>query len=260
MARTALSIGANTFQFFTRNPRGGKARALDLDDIEAYNRFARKNGIGTIVAHAPYTMNLCSDKASVREFGRDVLREDLERLQHIDHVVYNLHPGSHVGQGRDRGMAMIADALNQVLTGDIKTPVLLETMAGKGSEIGSAFGDLAGIIDGVVHKDKMGVCMDSCHMYDAGYDVAGGLDQLLSEFDRLVGLDRLQAFHLNDSKNEAGSGKDRHAKIGEGTMGLEAVVRIIRHPLLQGLPFILETPNEVDGYAREIALLRSLAG
>ncbi len=260
MAKTALSIRANTFQYFTRNPRGGTARALDRDDIAAYNLFAAENGIGTIVAHAPYTMNLCSDKTQIREFARAVMREDLERLQYVDHVVYNFHPGSHVGQGQDQGIAMIADALNQVLTEEIKTPVLLETMAGKGSEIGRSFGELAQIIDGVELKEKIGVCMDSCHVHDAGYDLVNRLDDVLDEFDRLVGLDRLQAFHLNDSKNERGVGKDRHAKIGEGTIGLEAMARIIRHPKLRHLPFNLETPNELDGYAGEIVLLRSLAG
>lgn len=260
MGKTALSIGANTFQFFTRNPRGGTARTLDKEDIQAYNLFARENGIGTIVAHAPYTMNLCSDKAHIREFARNTMREDLDRLQFFDHVVYNFHPGSHVGQGPDQGIAMIIEALNQVLSDEINTPVLLETMAGRGSEIGRSFGELARIIDGLVLKDKIGVCMDSCHVHDAGYDVGHRLDLVLDEFDRLVGLDRLWAFHLNDSKNERGSGKDRHAKIGEGRIGLEALVSMIRHPRLKHLPFTLETPNELDGYAGEIELLRGLAG
>lgn len=260
MAKTALSIKANTFQYFTRNPRGGTARALDTDDIRAYKLFAKENGIGTLVAHAAYTMNLCSDKPQIREFARTIMREDLESLQHLDHVVYNFHPGSHVGQGRDQGIAMIVDSLNQVLTDEIKTPVLLETMAGKGSEIGRSFEELARIIDGVVLKDKVGVCMDSCHVHDAGYDVVGQLDAVLDDFDRLIGLDRLGAFHLNDSRNERASGKDRHAAIGQGTMGLDALVRMIRHPKLRHLPFILETPNQLEGYAREIELLRSLAG
>lgn len=260
MAKTALSIKANTFQYFTRNPRGGTARALDTGDIRAYNLFAKENGIGTIVAHAAYTMNLCSDKPRVREFARTIMREDLESLQHLDQVVYNFHPGSHVGQGRDQGIAMIIDGLNQVLTDEIKTPVLLETMAGKGSEIGRSFEELARIIDGVVLKDKVGVCMDSCHIHDAGYHVVGQLDAVLDDFDRLIGLDRLGAIHLNDSRNERASGKDRHAAIGQGTMGLDALVRMIRHPKLRHLPFILETPNQLEGYAREIELLRSLAG
>ncbi len=257
MGETALSIRASTFQYFTRNPRGGSARPLDLEDMAAFNEFARRHGIGTIVAHAPYTLNLCSNKPEVREFARMTMRDDLERLQHIDHVVYNFHPGSHVGQGADEGIAMIVDALNEVLTEEIKTPVLLETMAGKGSEIGRSFGELARIIDGVHLKEKMGVCMDSCHMNDAGYDVVNGLDGLIEAFDREVGLERVKAFHLNDSMNSFGSAKDRHAKIGEGEIGLEAIVRIINHPKLRHLPFNLETPNELDGYAREIQLLRS---
>ncbi|MGI6508747.1 MAG: deoxyribonuclease IV [Saccharofermentanales bacterium] len=256
MGETAVSIDANTFQYFTRNPRGGAARALDLDDIAAYNAYAAENAFGTIVAHAPYTMNLCSNKPRVREFAREMMRDDLERLQHVDNVVYNFHPGSHVGQGVDAGIEMIIDAINAVLTEEIKTPILLETMAGKGSEIGRSFEELARIIDGVTLQDKIGVCMDSCHMHDAGYDVVNDLDGLLGEFDRLVGLDRVKAFHLNDSMNPFGSGKDRHAKIGEGTLGLDAIVRIVNHPKLRDLPFNLETPNELDGYANEIVLLR----
>ncbi|HHX19864.1 MAG TPA: deoxyribonuclease IV [Clostridiaceae bacterium] len=256
MGETAVSIDANTFQYFTRNPRGGAARALDLDDIAAYNAYAAENAFGTIVAHAPYTMNLCSNKPRVREFAREMMRDDLERLQHVDNVVYNFHPGSHVGQGVDAGIEMIIDAINAVLTEEIKTPILLETMAGKGSEIGRSFEELARIIDGVILKDKIGVCMDSCHMHDAGYDVVNDLDGVLGEFDRLVGLDRVKAFHLNDSMNPFGSGKDRHAKIGEGTLGLDAIVRIVNHPKLRDLPFNLETPNELDGYANEIVLLR----
>ncbi len=256
MGKTALSIEANTFQFFTRNPRGGAARPLDLDDIAAFNTFAKENGIGTIVAHAPYTLNLCSNKPEVREFARNTMRDDLERLQHVDDVVYNFHPGSHVGQGVDEGIEMIVDAINAVLTEDIKTPLLLETMAGKGSEIGRSFEELRRIIDGVHFRDKMGVCMDSCHMNDAGYDVVNDLDGLIDEFDRVVGLDRVKAFHLNDSMNPFGSGKDRHAKIGEGELGLDAIVRIVNHPKLRHLPFNLETPNELDGYEREIELLR----
>ena len=247
MGETAVSIDANTFQYFTRNPRGGAARALDLDDIAAYNAYAAENAFGTIVAHAPYTMNLCSNKPRVREFAREMMRDDLERLQHVDNVVYNFHPGSHVGQGVDAGIEMIIDAINAVLTEEIKTPILLETMAGKGSEIGRSFEELARIIDGVILKDKIGVCMDSCHMHDAGYDVVNDLDGVLGEFDRLVGLDRVKAFHLNDSMNPFGSGKDRHAKIGEGTLGLDAIVRIVNHPKLRDLPFNLETPNELDG-------------
>ncbi len=256
MGETAVSINANTFQYFTRNPRGGAARALDLDDIAAFNLYAAENAFGTIVAHAPYTMNLCSNKPRVREFAREMMRNDLERLQHVDNVVYNFHPGSHVGQGVDMGIEVIIDAINAVLTEEINTPILLETMAGKGSEIGRSFEELARIIDGVVLRDKIGVCMDSCHMHDAGYDVVNDLDGVLDEFDRLVGLDRVKAFHLNDSMNPFGSGKDRHAKIGEGVLGLDAIVRIVNHPKLRDLPFNLETPNELDGYAKEIVLLR----
>ena len=248
LTQTRFSIHAQP----ARRCRSG----LDLDDIAAYNAYAAENAFGTIVAHAPYTMNLCSNKPRVREFAREMMRDDLERLQHVDNVVYNFHPGSHVGQGVDAGIEMIIDAINAVLTEEIKTPILLETMAGKGSEIGRSFEELARIIDGVILKDKIGVCMDSCHMHDAGYDVVNDLDGVLGEFDRLVGLDRVKAFHLNDSMNPFGSGKDRHAKIGEGTLGLDAIVRIVNHPKLRDLPFNLETPNELDGYANEIVLLR----
>ncbi|HZK29310.1 MAG TPA: deoxyribonuclease IV [Clostridia bacterium] len=258
MAETAVSIQANTFQFFSRNPRGGRARPLDPDDIAAYNSYAAENGIGTIVAHAPYTMNLCSDKAHIRQFARDMMRDDLERLRHVDRVVYNFHPGSHVGQGVDDGIALIIEALNDVLTDDMRTPVLLETMAGKGSEIGRTFDELGLIIEGLTRKDKIGVCMDTCHLHDAGYDIVNDLDGVLEEFDHKIGLDRLYAFHLNDSKNELGSHKDRHEKIGHGAIGLDAIRRIIRHPKLKDLPFNLETPNELQGYAQEIALLRGM--
>lgn len=257
MGKEALSIGANTFQFFTRNPRGGSVKALDLDDMAAYNRLADEHGFGTIVAHAPYTLNLCSDKPRVREFGREVMRDDLERLQNIDRVVYNFHPGSHVGQGEEAGIEMIIEALNDILTEDIKTPVLLETMAGKGSEIGYRFEHLRRIIDGVHLKSKLGVCMDSCHISDAGYDVIGDFDAVLDEFDRIVGLERLYAFHLNDSKNDPASRKDRHEKIGEGTLGLDTIVSIINNPRIAHLPFALETPNDLNGYAKEIELLRA---
>ena len=258
MGETARSIDANTFQYFTRNPRGGTAKALDLDDVRAFNDFAKEEGIGTIVAHAPYTMNLCSDKAHIRAFAKEMMRDDLLRLQHVDHVVYNFHPGSHVGQGVDEGIRLIIDAINEVLTEEINTTILLETMAGKGSEIGRSFEELARIIEGVHRNDKIGVCMDSCHVHDAGYDIVNDLDGVIEAFDRVVGLERLKAFHLNDSKNDFGSGKDRHAKIGEGTIGLEAVVRIISHSELCHLPFSLETPNELEGYAEEITLLRGL--
>ncbi|MCK9350940.1 MAG: deoxyribonuclease IV [Clostridiaceae bacterium] len=256
MGETARSIEANTFQFFTRNPRGGTAKPLNLEDIAAYNAYAKTHAIGTIVAHAPYTMNLCSDKSHIREFARSMMRDDLERLQHVDNVVYNFHPGSHVGQGVDLGIRMIIEAINEVLTKEITTPILLETMAGKGSEIGRSFEEIKTIIDGVHFQDKIGVCMDSCHVYDAGYDVVTKLNEVIDSFDDIVGIDRLQAFHLNDSKNDFGSGKDRHAKIGEGSLGLQTIVNIINHPKLKDLPFNLETPNELDGYAQEIKLLR----
>lgn len=256
MGETARSIGANTFQFFTRNPRGGTAKPLNLEDIAAYNAYAKEHAIGTIVAHAPYTMNLCSDKSHIREFARSMMRDDLERLQHVDNVVYNFHPGSHVGQGGDLGIRMIIEAINEVLTKEITTPILLETMAGKGSEIGRSFEELQRIIEGVHFQDKIGVCMDSCHVYDAGYDVVTKLNEVIDSFDDIVGIDRLQAFHLNDSKNDFGSGKDRHAKIGEGSLGLQTIINIINHPKLKDLPFNLETPNELDGYAQEIKLLR----
>ena len=256
MGETARSIGAYTFQFFTRNPRGGTAKPLNLEDIAAYNAYAKEHAIGTIVAHAPYTMNLCSDKSHIREFARSMMRDDLERLQHVDNVVYNFHPGSHVGQGVDLGIRMIIEAINEVLTKEITTPILLETMAGKGSEIGRSFEEIKTIIDGVHFQDKIGVCMDSCHVYDAGYDVVTKLNEVIDSFDDIVGIDRLQAFHLNDSKNDFGSGKDRHAKIGEGSLGLQTIINIINHPKLKDLPFNLETPNELDGYAQEIKLLR----
>ena len=256
MGETARSIGANTFQFFTRNPRGGTAKPLNLEDIAAYNAYAKEHAIGTIVAHAPYTMNLCSDKSHIREFARSMMRDDLERLQHVDNVVYNFHPGSHVGQGVDLGIRMIIEAINEVLTKEITTPILLETMAGKGSEIGRSFEELQRIIEGVHFQDKIGVCMDSCHVYDAGYDVVTKLNEVIDSFDDIVGIDRLQAFHLNDSKNDFGSGKDRHAKIGAGSLGLQTIINIINHPKLKDLPFNLETPNELDGYAQEIKLLR----
>lgn len=258
MGKTATSIDANTFQYFTRNPRGGKARPLDLDDIEAFNAYAKEHGIGVIIAHAPYTMNLCSKKPSVRAFARDIMRDDLERLQHVDRVVYNFHPGSHVGQGVEVGIEMIVEALNEVVTPEIKTPVLLETMAGKGSEVGRSFEEIKSILDGVRDPSQFGVCMDSCHMSDAGYDVIGDFDGVLRQFDETIGLEYVKAFHLNDSKNAPGAQKDRHEKIGQGTLGLETVATIIRHPKLKDLPFALETPNELPGYAEEIQLLRSL--
>lgn len=258
MGRTALSIGANTFQFFTRNPRGSKAKAIDPADVAAFLALAAENGFGTLVAHAPYTINPCSKDEHTREFARMTLADDLKRMEHLPGNVYNFHPGSHTGQGMETGIAQIAETLNAILTPDIRTTVLLETMSGKGSEVGSRFEELREIIDRVALSDKLGVCLDTCHVSDAGYDIADDLDGVLTEFDRVIGLERLKAVHINDSLNLRGAHKDRHARIGEGCLGAEALGRVVRHPALQGLPFVLETPNELAGYAREIALLKAL--
>ena len=260
MGRTALSIGANTFQFFTRNPRGSKAKAIDPADVAAFLALAAEHGFGTLVAHAPYTINPCSKDERTREFARMTLADDLKRMEHIPGNVYNFHPGSHTGQGMEAGIGQIAETLNAILTPDIRTTVLLETMSGKGSEVGSRFEELREIIDRVELSDKLGVCLDTCHVSDAGYDIADDPDGVLAEFDRVIGLDRLRAVHVNDSLNPVGSHKDRHARIGEGCLGAEALGRVVRHPALQGLPFVLETPNELPGYAREIALLKELHG
>ena len=260
MGRTALSIGANTFQFFTRNPRGSKAKAVDPADVAAFLALAAENEFGTLVAHAPYTINPCSKDEHTREFARMTLADDLKRMEHLPGNVYNFHPGSHTGQGMETGIAQIAETLNAILTPGIRTTVLLETMSGKGSEVGSRFEELREIIDRVALSDKLGVCLDTCHVSDAGYDIADDPDGVLAEFDRVIGLDRLRAVHVNDSLNPRGSHKDRHARIGEGCLGAEALGRVVRHPALQGLPFVLETPNELPGYAREIALLKELHG
>ena len=260
MGKTALSIGASTFQFFTRNPRGSKAKAIDPADVAAFLELAAENGFGTLVAHAPYTINPCSKDEHTREFARMTLADDLKRMEHIPGNVYNFHPGSHTGQGMETGIGQIAETLNAILTPDIRTTVLLETMSGKGSEVGSRFEELREIIDRVELSDKLGVCLDTCHVSDAGYDIADDPDGVLAEFDRVIGLDRLRAVHVNDSLNPVGSHKDRHARIGEGCLGAEALGRVVRHPALQGLPFVLETPNELPGYAREIALLKELHG
>ena len=260
MGRTALSIGANTFQFFTRNPRGSKAKAIDPADVAAFLALAAENGFGTLVAHAPYTINPCSKDEHTREFARMTLADDLKRMEHLPGNVYNFHPGSHTGQGMETGIAQIAETLNAILTPGLRTTVLLETMSGKGSEVGSRFEELREIIDRVALSDKLGVCLDTCHVSDAGYDIINDLDGVLTEFDRVIGLDRLRAVHVNDSLNPVGSHKDRHARIGEGCLGAEALGRVVRHPALQGLPFVLETPNELPGYAREIALLKELHG
>ena len=256
MGRQAAEIGANVFQFFTRNPRGGSVKALDLADIEAFLAFSQEQCFGPLLAHAPYTMNLCAAKPELREFACQTIKEDLARLELLPNVMFNFHPGSHVRQGAETGVALIADALNDILSEGGKTPILLETTAGKGSEVGRTFEELRAIIDKTEQKERLGVCLDTCHVYDGGYDILQDLDGVLAEFDSIVGLERLHAIHLNNSKNPIASHKDRHEKIGEGTLGLEGLTRVINHPKLRNLPFYLETPNELDGYAQEIALLR----
>lgn len=260
MGRTALDIGATTFAFFTRNPRGGKAKAIDPDDVAALRALMEKNGFGKLVAHAPYTMNLCSAKAATVDFARRAMADDLVRMESLPGNYYNFHPGSHVKQGAERGIELICEGLNEVLEPGIRTTVLLETMAGKGTEVGRSFEELARIIDGVEHDELLGVCLDTCHVWDGGYDVVGDLDGVLDEFDRVIGLDRLRALHLNDSKNPRGSHKDRHERIGEGCIGAEAFRAVVTNPRLRDLPMILETPNELPGYAAEISLLRGFAG
>lgn len=256
MGKESLKIDANTFQFFTRNPRGGNAKPLDLEDVSSFLDYARENGINRILAHAPYTLNPCSGDEKLRDFARRTMEDDLQRLEHTPGNYYNFHPGSHVKQGVEQGIAYIADALNQVLKPEQKTIVLLETMAGKGSEVGRNFEELREILDRVEQPGLMGVCLDTCHVWDGGYDIVEHLDEVVGEFDRVIGLGRLKAIHLNDSKNPLGAHKDRHAKIGEGYIGKDALIRIVNHPALKGLPFYLETPNELDGYKAEIALLR----
>ncbi len=256
MGKEAVSIGANTFQFFTRNPRGSKAKAIDEKDVARFLEYTKGQGISQILAHAPYTLNCCSGDARVREFALETMADDLARMEYIPGNCYNFHPGSHVGQGIQKGIQLIAKTLNQILKPEQHTTVLLETMAGKGSEVGSRFEELAQIIERVELKDKLGVCLDTCHVYDAGYDIVDHLEEVLEEFDQTIGLERLKAVHLNDSKNPFASHKDRHEKIGEGALGLEAFYRIVEHPRLKDLPFYLETPNELEGYAAEIRLLR----
>ena len=258
MGKEAVKLGANTFQFFTRNPRGGSVKPLDLEDVEAYRIFAKEKGIGKILAHAPYTMNSCAADAGIREFAQRVMREDLERLSFLPEAMYNFHPGSHVKQGADVGIQKIADMLNSVLSPDTKTLVLLETMAGKGTEVGRSFAELQAILERVELREKMGVCLDTCHVFDGGYDIVHDLEGVLSEFDRIIGLEHLHAVHLNDSKNPLGSHKDRHASLDEGEIGIEALSAIVNHPAFAELPFLLETPNDAAGYKREIAWLKSL--
>ena len=259
MGRQALELEADTFQFFTRNPRGSRAKDLDAADAAALVQLMAEHRFAPIIAHAPYTLNLCGESEGNREFARETMADDLRRLEHVPGQYYNFHPGSHVGQGVETGIDLIAQGLNAILTPDLHTTVLLETMAGKGSEVGSRFEELRAILDRVELSAKMGVCLDTCHVSDGGYDIIRDLDGVLEEFDRILGLNRLKAVHLNDSKNPPGSRKDRHACIGQGEIGLEALARVVRHPALRDLPFCLETPNELPGYRREIALMRELA-
>ena len=260
MGKRAVELDASTFAFFTRNPRGGNAKALDPDDVAALRDTLEVHGFGKLVAHAPYTYNLCSAKPETVAFARRAMAEDLERMESLPHNYYNFHPGSHVKQGADRGIELICEGLNEVLVPGQSAIVLLETMAGKGTEVGRSFEELARIIDGVDHDELLGVCLDTCHVSDGGYDVVGDLQGMLDEFDRVIGLGRLRALHLNDSKNPCGAHKDRHEKLGQGHLGWECFERVVRHPLLRTLPMVLETPNDLDGYAAEIAHLRELAG
>lgn len=258
MGKVAMSIGANTFQFFTRNPRGGKAKDIDPEDAKRLIKILEENNFAKILAHAPYTLNCCSGDERTREFALETMTDDLKRMEFTPGNMYNFHPGSHVGQGVEAGIEMIAETLNKSMFPDMTTTVLLETMAGKGSEVGSKFQELREIIDRTALNDKIGVCLDTCHVNDGGYDIVNDLENVLSEFDRIIGINRLKAIHLNDSKNPLAAHKDRHEKIGEGCIGLDAFERIINNPNLCNLPFFLETPNELDGYEKEIALLRSL--
>lgn len=258
MLKQAQEIGANTFQFFTRNPRGGSAKAIDEKDVETFLELMKSQNFPVILAHAPYTLNCCSAKPETREFALNTFADDLKRMEYTPNQLYNFHPGSHVGQGEEVGIEQIAEILNKVLFPEMTTTVLLETMAGKGTEIGRSFEELRAIIDRVELSDKMGVCLDTCHIHDGGYDIVNDLDGVLEAFDRVIGLDRLKAIHLNDSKNPIAAHKDRHEKIGEGYIRLDAFERIINHPSLKHLPFFLETPNDLDGYAKEIEILRKL--
>lgn len=256
MAKQAVSIGANTFQFFTRNPRGGKAKEINEDDVKAFLEYSKEHGINRILAHAPYTLNACSADRGIREFAKNTMADDLKRMEYTPWNYYNFHPGSHVGQGVEVGIDFIAEMLNEILTKEQTTTVLLETMSGKGSEVGRNFEELKAIIDKVKLKDKLGVCLDTCHIWDGGYDVVNNFDGVLDEFDKIIGLEKLKAIHLNDSKNDLASHKDRHEKIGEGKIGLDAISKIINNDRIKNLPFYLETPNEIDGYEREIELLK----
>ena len=256
MAKQAVSIGANTFQFFTRNPRGGKAKEINEDDVKAFLEYSKEHGINRILAHAPYTLNACSADRGIREFAKNTMADDLKRMEYTPGNYYNFHPGSHVGQGVEVGIDFIAEMLNEILTKEQTTTVLLETMSGKGSEVGRNFEELKAIIDKVKLKDKLGVCLDTCHIWDGGYDVVNNFDGVLDEFDKIIGLEKLKAIHLNDSKNDLASHKDRHEKIGDGKIGLDAISKIINNDRIKNLPFYLETPNEIEGYEREIELLK----
>lgn len=256
MGKQALKINANTFAFFTRNPRGGSAKAINQSDIDAFMEIYNENKFGKIVAHAPYTMNACAADEKIREFALNTMKDDIKRMEYTPNNYYNFHPGSHVKQGAEVGIKLISEQLNHVITAEQSTIILLETMAGKGSEVGRNFEEIRKIIDNVELNDKLGVCLDTCHVWDGGYDIVNNLDGVLEEFDRIIGLERLKAVHLNDSLNPLGAHKDRHAKIGEGYIGLDALINVINHPYLKELPFILETPNDLEGYAKEIEILR----
>ena len=256
MARQIIKNGGNTFAFFTRNPRGGKAKAIDETDIQNFLVLAQENHFGKIVAHAPYTLNACAAKEELRTFARETFADDLRRMEYTPGNYYNFHPGSHVGQGSEIGIQKIAEILNDVLTEEQTTTVLLETMSGKGTEVGRNFEELRKILNLVEKKSKMGICLDTCHVRDGGYDIVHDLDGVLNDFDHIIGLERLKAIHLNDSLNDCGSHKDRHARIGEGKIGMEALVRIIKHPALREIPFILETPNDDSGWTEEIRVLK----
>ncbi len=257
MGKAALALGADTFAFFTRNPRGGAAKPIDANDAKALLALMKEHNFGPLVAHAPYTMNVCAEKQNVREFSVQMLKEDMERMEYLPGNYYNFHPGSHVGQGAEKGIELIAEALNEALRPDMHTTVLLETMAGKGSEVGAVFEELRTIIDKTECSDKLGVCLDTCHVWDGGYDIVSDPDGVLKQFDDIIGIGRLKAVHINDSMNVLASHKDRHQKIGEGCIGAEGLKGMVCHPLLQGKPFILETPNDDAGYKQEIALIRS---
>lgn len=258
IGKQALSIGANTFQFFTRNPRGGSARRIEQSDVDKLIVLMKENNFSKILAHAPYTMNLCSSKEETREFALNTLTDDLQRMEYLPYNLYNFHPGSHTGQGVETGINQIITALNTAMFEDMTTTVLLETMAGKGSDIGSKFEELRMIIDGVELKEKIGVCLDTCHIFDAGYDIVNDLDKVLEEFDKIIGIERLKALHLNDSMNFLGCHKDRHQKIGLGAIGMETFEKIVNHKVLEKLPMFLETPNEIEGYQKEIEILKGL--